>query len=80
MHLWKLFLIRKLDIHYVDVEKYAETPVPTVKNLFNYWFDKAAWHKPSVVVLDNLDKLLSAEVEVSLYFLSLLYPSLFNLF
>jgi len=30
----------------------------------NYWFDKCAWHKPSVLIIDNLDKLLSAEVEV----------------
>ncbi|KAJ3562418.1 hypothetical protein NP233_g9586 [Leucocoprinus birnbaumii] len=50
-------------VHYVDVSKYVDTPVPTVKNLFSFWFDKAAWHKPSVIVLDNLDRLLSAEVE-----------------
>ncbi|KXN87354.1 Peroxisome biosynthesis protein PAS1 [Leucoagaricus sp. SymC.cos] len=50
-------------IHYIDVSKYSDTPVSTVKTLFGYWFDKAAWHKPSVIVLDSLDKLLSAEVE-----------------
>ncbi|KAF5351610.1 hypothetical protein D9756_007497 [Leucocoprinus leucothites] len=50
-------------VHHVDVSKYADTPISTVKNLFNYWFEKAIWHRPSVVVLDNLDKLLSAEVE-----------------
>jgi peroxin-1 len=52
------------DIHYVDASKYADTPVFTLKNLFAYWFEKVAWHKPSVIILDNLDKLLSAEVEV----------------
>lgn len=53
-----------IDIHYVDVSKHADSPIPTVKSLFSYWFAKAAWHKPSVIVLDNLDKLLAAEVEV----------------
>jgi len=73
LHL-NILLIRKPDIHHVDVEKYADTPISTVKNLLNYWFDKAAWHKPSIIVLDNLDKLLSAEVEVSLMFLFFLLP------
>ncbi|KAF9453962.1 AAA-domain-containing protein [Macrolepiota fuliginosa MF-IS2] len=50
-------------IHYVDVSKYTDTPISTMKNLFSYWFEKAAWNKPSVIILDNLDRLLSAEVE-----------------
>jgi peroxin-1 len=48
----------------VDLSKHTEAAVATVKNLFHYWFDNAAWHRPSVVVLDNLDALLAAEVEV----------------
>ena len=31
-----------------------------------YWMDKAAWHKPSVLVLDNIDKLMGTELEVRL--------------
>ncbi|TFK44456.1 P-loop containing nucleoside triphosphate hydrolase protein [Crucibulum laeve] len=50
-------------IHYVDASRHAEQPVLAVKALMNYWFNKAVWHKPTVLVLDNLDKLLSAEVE-----------------
>ncbi|KAM6502170.1 P-loop containing nucleoside triphosphate hydrolase protein [Amanita muscaria] len=50
-------------IHYVDVSRYSQKPVTTVKAMFEYWFQKVAWHRPSVLVLDNLDKLLSAEVE-----------------
>ncbi|KAF8995495.1 P-loop containing nucleoside triphosphate hydrolase protein [Cyathus striatus] len=49
--------------HYVDVSKYAEQPAGVMKQQFNYWFDKAAWHKPSVLILDNLDKLLGPEHE-----------------
>ncbi|KAJ3522651.1 hypothetical protein NM688_g8845 [Phlebia brevispora] len=48
---------------YVDLAKYVDTPVPKVKALIKYWFDKAWWHKPTVVVLDNLDKLMSVELE-----------------
>ena len=30
-----------------------------------YWMDKASWHKPSILVLDNIDKLMGTELEVS---------------
>ncbi|RDB24902.1 Peroxisome biosynthesis protein PAS1 [Hypsizygus marmoreus] len=49
--------------HFVDVSRFSEQPIAAVKALFKYWYDKAMWHRPSVLVLDNLDKLLSAEVE-----------------
>ncbi|KAF8070403.1 P-loop containing nucleoside triphosphate hydrolase protein [Lyophyllum atratum] len=49
--------------HFVDVSRYAEQPISTIKSLLRYWFDKAAWHKPSILILDNVDKLLGAEVE-----------------
>lgn len=57
-----------LDILYVDASKLAEQPIPTVKAQVNYWFNKCAWHRPSILILDNLDKLLSAEVEVGLQY------------
>jgi len=50
---------------YIDVSSYADRPIPAVKTLFRHWFDKAAWHRPSILVFDNLDKLLSAELEVN---------------
>ncbi|KIM45052.1 hypothetical protein M413DRAFT_441700 [Hebeloma cylindrosporum] len=50
-------------ILHVDASKLAEQPIPSVKAQINYWFDKCAWHRPSILVLDNLDKLFSAEVE-----------------
>ncbi|KDQ55035.1 hypothetical protein JAAARDRAFT_181043 [Jaapia argillacea MUCL 33604] len=49
--------------HYVDVSKLAENPISTLKPLFEYWYDQAAWHRPSILILDNLEKLLSAEQE-----------------
>ncbi|KAF9528481.1 P-loop containing nucleoside triphosphate hydrolase protein [Crepidotus variabilis] len=50
-------------IHYVDVAKLTDKPVATLKAQMNYWFDICEWHKPSVLVLDNLHKLLDAERE-----------------
>ncbi|PPQ77199.1 hypothetical protein CVT25_011045 [Psilocybe cyanescens] len=50
-------------VHYVDASKLSEQPIPSVKAQLNFWFDTCAWHRPSILVLDNLDKLLSAEVE-----------------
>ncbi|KNZ73942.1 Peroxisome biosynthesis protein PAS1 [Termitomyces sp. J132] len=47
----------------VDVSRYTELPISTVKSLLQYWFDKAIWHKPSILILDNLDKLVGTEVE-----------------
>ncbi|ESK93670.1 likely peroxisomal biogenesis aaa atpase pex1 [Moniliophthora roreri MCA 2997] len=48
---------------YVDVAPLAEKPVATVKTLFKFWFDKAFWHKPTLLVLDNLHELLGTELE-----------------
>jgi peroxin-1 len=37
--------------------------VHTIKTLLNYWFRKAAWHRPAILILDNLEKLVGVEVE-----------------
>ncbi|KAJ4483721.1 P-loop containing nucleoside triphosphate hydrolase protein [Lentinula aciculospora] len=49
--------------HYVDVAPYADKPIPIIKSLFKYWLETAIWHKPSVLVLDNLHDLLGTESE-----------------
>lgn len=48
----------------MDVSRYAALPVPTIKALLGYWFKKAVWHRPAVLVLDNLEKLVGVELEV----------------
>ncbi|KAJ6593606.1 P-loop containing nucleoside triphosphate hydrolase protein [Mycena capillaripes] len=48
---------------YVDVSRYAAQPVQTIKALLGYWFKKAAWHRPSILILDNLEKLVGVELE-----------------
>lgn len=54
------------DTLYVDFARHTETPVATLKGLFKYWFAKASWHRPSVLVFDNMDKLLGTELQVSI--------------
>lgn len=49
----------------MDLSRYTEKPIPKIKELFKYWLDKAAWHQPSTLVFDNIDKLMGVEVEVS---------------
>ncbi|KAJ3776971.1 P-loop containing nucleoside triphosphate hydrolase protein [Lentinula raphanica] len=52
-------------IHYVDVAPYADKPIPFVKSLFRYWLETTLWHKPTILVLDNLHELLGTESEQS---------------
>ena len=49
---------------YVDFSRYTEKPVQTLRAQFQYWLDKALWHRPSILVFDNLEKLLGTELEV----------------
>ncbi|KAM0755823.1 AAA-domain-containing protein [Meredithblackwellia eburnea MCA 4105] len=48
---------------YVDCSRYADERLPTLKGKMKEWFDESCWHSPTVVVLDNLDRMLAAEVE-----------------
>ncbi|KAF7321379.1 putative peroxisomal biogenesis AAA ATPase pex1 [Mycena kentingensis (nom. inval.)] len=48
---------------YIDVSRFSTQPLPVVKALLAFWLEKAAWHRPSVLVLDNLEKLVGVEVE-----------------
>ncbi|EGO02902.1 hypothetical protein SERLA73DRAFT_102940 [Serpula lacrymans var. lacrymans S7.3] len=50
-------------IHYVDFALLSTKPVQTLKSLFHYYFAIASWHRPSILIFDNIDKVLSAEVE-----------------
>ncbi|ORY80196.1 P-loop containing nucleoside triphosphate hydrolase protein [Leucosporidium creatinivorum] len=48
---------------YVDCAKFSDERLPTLKGKMKDWFDEACWHAPSLLVLDNLDRMLGAEVE-----------------
>ena len=47
-----------IDTLYIDLSRYNGSPIAKVRSHMKYWMDKAAWHKPSVLVLDNIDKLM----------------------
>ncbi|KAL1710677.1 P-loop containing nucleoside triphosphate hydrolase protein [Schizophyllum commune] len=48
---------------YADASSISEKPISAIKAQFDYWFDKAMWHRPTILILDDLDKLLGAELE-----------------
>ncbi|KAI0280178.1 AAA-domain-containing protein [Russula aff. rugulosa BPL654] len=48
---------------YVDFSRYTEKPIQTLRTQFQFWLDKAMWHQPSVLIFDNLEKLLGTELE-----------------
>ncbi|KAG8706976.1 Peroxisome biosynthesis protein pex1, partial [Ceratobasidium sp. 394] len=48
---------------YVDLAQMADEHTSTLRSKFKTWKAVAAWRQPSVLVLDNLDKVVSAEVE-----------------
>lgn len=52
------------DSLYVDLSKCSEMPVSKFRSMLRYWMDKAAWHRPSLLLMDNVDRLLGAEAEV----------------
>ncbi|KAI0695674.1 AAA-domain-containing protein [Cerioporus squamosus] len=48
---------------YVDLSRYTATPIAKIRSHIQYWMDKASWHKPSLLILDNIDKLMGTELE-----------------
>lgn len=48
---------------YVDCGAFVEERMPSVRSHFREWLNKAAWHAPTLLILDNLDVLLPAEAE-----------------
>lgn len=56
---------RLADTVYRDCSLVADEPWPKQKEMFKEWVDEAWWHAPSMLILDNLDKMVTAEQEVS---------------
>ncbi|KIO06205.1 hypothetical protein M404DRAFT_139729 [Pisolithus tinctorius Marx 270] len=50
-------------IHYIDFKEYSQKHTKIFKKLFRHLYEIAAWHRPTVLIFDNLDKILSPEVE-----------------
>jgi peroxin-1 len=54
---------------YIDLSRFTEKPIQKIRELFKYWQDKAMWHQPSLLLFDNIDKLMGVEVEVGYWHL-----------
>ncbi|KAH8922700.1 AAA-domain-containing protein [Atractiella rhizophila] len=48
---------------HVDLSKYTEERMSVVRNRIIELFDEAAWHAPTLLIFDGLDKLCPAELE-----------------
>ncbi|KAH9468581.1 hypothetical protein Pst134EA_009116 [Puccinia striiformis f. sp. tritici] len=61
----KIYLDRNAMMYcrYIDCGKHVDDRLSVLKSNFTEWFNDAAWHSPSVLVLDDLDQLLPAEPE-----------------
>ncbi|KAF9348656.1 Peroxisome biosynthesis protein pex1 [Mortierella sp. NVP85] len=47
----------------INCAEFAEDRLPVLITKFQQWFDTAAFHSPSVLFLEDLDRLIPAEVE-----------------
>ncbi|KAI8373910.1 P-loop containing nucleoside triphosphate hydrolase protein [Blakeslea trispora] len=47
----------------INCSELADERIPVLKESIQRWFDEAAWHGPTLVFLDDLDRLIPAEVE-----------------
>lgn len=63
---WRCGLLY-LVTYYIDLGRWVDKPVPTLRTQFQYWFEKASWHRPSVLLFDNMDKLLATELEARVF-------------
>ncbi|EPQ26414.1 uncharacterized protein PFL1_06062 [Pseudozyma flocculosa PF-1] len=47
----------------IDCSPFAEERVPVLRAKFSEWLNEAAWKAPSLLVLDNIDRIIPAELE-----------------
>lgn len=47
----------------INCSELADERIPVFRDNLQKWFDQAAWHAPSLVFFDDLDRLIPAEVE-----------------
>jgi peroxin-1 len=47
----------------INCSEISDERIPVFKEMLQKWFDEAAWHGPSLIFFDDLDRLIPAEVE-----------------
>lgn len=48
---------------YYDCSPFSEERVPVLRARFTEWLNEAAWKAPSLLILDNIDRVIPAEME-----------------
>ncbi|GAC99919.1 hypothetical protein PHSY_007522 [Pseudozyma hubeiensis SY62] len=48
---------------YYDCSPFSEERVPVLRARFTEWLNEAAWKAPSLLILDNIDRIIPAEME-----------------
>lgn len=48
---------------YHDCSPFSEERVPVLRARFSEWLNEAAWKAPSLLILDNVDRIIPAEME-----------------
>ncbi|EST09028.1 Peroxisome biogenesis factor 1, N-terminal [Kalmanozyma brasiliensis GHG001] len=48
---------------YFDCSPFSEDRVPVLRARFSEWLNEAAWKAPSLLILDNIDRIMPAEME-----------------
>ncbi|RIA82621.1 P-loop containing nucleoside triphosphate hydrolase protein, partial [Glomus cerebriforme] len=48
---------------FIRCTELTEERISSVRDKLQQWFDDAAWHAPSIILFDDLDRLIPAEVE-----------------
>ncbi|CAJ0846965.1 6600_t:CDS:10, partial [Entrophospora sp. SA101] len=53
----------KTNVLTVKCTEHTEERISTLREKLQLWFDDAAWHAPSIILFDDIDRLIPAEVE-----------------
>ena len=53
-----------VDCLVVKCTELTEERISSIRDKLQQWFDDAAWHAPSIILFDDLDRLIPAEIEV----------------
>ncbi|CAO3600371.1 unnamed protein product [Absidia cylindrospora] len=56
----RLSLTYTLEVNCAEI---ADERIPNLKEMLQKWCDEAAWHAPSIIFFDDIDRLIPAEVE-----------------
>ncbi|UZJ54732.1 hypothetical protein CBS101457_004052 [Exobasidium rhododendri] len=54
---------RQVATIYIDCALYSEERLSSMRQLISQWLSSAAWHSPTLLILDNLDRIVPSDQE-----------------